>query len=492
MNKGIKSSIAVAASLLLASIASANDETPKQALKTNYQLIYNKSPKSVDSVTDMFKEGMFYGRLRSNTFYYGWEKETATQDNHLISGLGGSLIYKTATLSGFDFTVGMYYSQGFFNDTQDPAALIKSGKDMISRHDFTNGGSKSMAVLGQAYISYKGIPKTEISVGRQIVETFYTATNDGKMIPNTFEGVVAQTKAVPSTDIKLAYLSKQKLRDHTDFHAVLMYGDSASSSSINPQWTENDDSAMHKGLSYTRLKAAGKPTDAPLITGDLHNKSIDNLKLDASFYVVPELISEAMAEVNYKVKMDGFSLTPGVRYIKQFDNGAGKVGGAAYSGSLAGLSGASGGYKNADSLDSQMVGARLVANYDIFKLNLGYTQVMDEADLITPWRGFPTGGYTRSMARFNWIANTKSYRAELSINGNKKGVYKDIFTQLSFLHTDADESKGQYDENYYYLGFVQNLPMMQDLQWRIRLGYADTKKVNADTLDARFEINYLF
>jgi len=34
--------------------------------------------------------------------------------------------------------------------------------------------------------------------------------------------------------------------------------------------------------------------------------------------------------------MGKFSLAPGVRYIKQFDDGAGKVGGAAYSGSLAG------------------------------------------------------------------------------------------------------------------------------------------------------------
>lgn len=492
MKRAIKLSAVITATLLMTTLTSASEDLPKHSLKGNYQLSYNKTPGSVDNFVDMFKEGMVYGRLRSNTFYYAWEKETTTQDTHLISGLGGSLVYKTATFADVNLNVGFYYSQGFFNDTKDPASLLKSGKDIISRHDFTNGGPKSMAVLGQAYVGYKGIPKTEIDVGRQIVDTFYTASNDGKMIPNTFDGVVVQTKALPSTDITLAYLSEQKLRDHTDSHAVLMYGDSASSSSTNPSWTENDDSAMHKGLSYTRLKAAGKPTNAPLITGDFKNKSVENLTLNASFYAVPELVSEAMAEANYKVKMGDLSLTPGFRYIKQFDNGAGKVGGAAYSGTLAGLSGASGGYKKADSLESQMIGARIVANYDIFKLNLGYTQVMDEADLITPWRGFPTGGYTRSMARFNWIANTKSYRAELSVNPNKLGIYKKLFVQLSVLHTDADESKGQYDENYYYAGLTQNLPFMPELQWRIRAGYADTKKVDADNFDGRFEINYLF
>lgn len=485
MNKNNKLSVAIVATLLLTSFASANDETSKQSLKTNYQLIYNKSPKSVDSFVDMFKGGMFYGRLRSNTFYWNWEKESATQYNHTTSGLGGSLVYKSATYADIDFTAGMYYSRGFFSVKNNDVARFKAGGDVLSRFDYSNSGSKDMVVLGQAYISYKGIPKTELSVGRQLVETFYTKSNDSKMIPNTFDGVVLKSKAIPDTAFDVAYLTAQKLRAHTDTHSVLMYGDAASASSTNPQWSENDDSAMHKGLTYTALKAAGKPTDAPLIVTDIHNKSIPNLSFDGAYYAVPELISEAMGELNYKVKMGSFALTPGVRYIKQFDNGAGKVGGAAYDGTTTG-------YKDPTSLDSQMIAARLVGTYDIFKLNLGYSQIMDEADLITPWRGFPTAGYTRSMARYNWVANTKSYRAELSINGNKKGIYKDIFTQISFLHTDSDESKGQYDENYYYLGFVQNIPSLVDLQWRLRLGYADTKKADADNLDARFEINYLF
>jgi hypothetical protein len=181
-----------------------------------------------------------------------------------------------------------------------------------------------------------------------------------------------------------------------------------------------------------------------------------------------------------------------MRYIKQIDNGAGAIGGAAYSGSLAGVSGASGGYNNADSLDSQMIAARLVAKYSNYKLNLGYSKVFDEADLITPWRGFPTSGYTRSMARYNWKANTQSYRIELVRNANKTGLYKNLFIQMSILHTDADEDKGNYDENYYYVGFVQNIPSLQDMQVRLRLGYNDTDKVGSDSLDSRFEINYLF
>ena len=486
MNKRETLGNMITAALLVVSVSYADENIEsKRTLKTNYQEVYNKTPGSAENLADMFKEGMFYGRLRSNTFYYDWEKETDTQNSHLISGLGGSLIYKSASFADIDFTAGLYYSKAFFDEDDDPVNRLKPGKDVLSRYDYANGGSKSMSVLGQAYVRYKGVPGTEFSLGRQLVETFYTKSNDTKMIPNTFDSLVMQTKILPKTKVTLGYLAKQKLRDHTENHSVLAYGDESSSSLLNPAWSENDDSAMHKGLTYTALTAAGKDTDAPLIVGDIKNRSIENLSLDFSFYKVPELLSEIMAEANYKISLNSFSLTPGIRYIKQFDNGAGAVGGAAYDGMPTG-------YKDPTSLDSQMIAMRLVGSYDAYKLNLGYSQVFDEADLVTPWRGFPTAGYTRSMARYNWMANTKSYRAELTINGNKTGLYKDTFMQFSVLHTDADEKKGQFDENYYYAGFVQNLPFMQDLQWRLRLGYADTKKVDADNLDARFELNYLF
>ncbi|MBW6488246.1 OprD family outer membrane porin [Sulfurimonas sp.] len=486
MKINTKFSTAAVVVLLAASALNADESLSKHTLKSNYQVNYNIKPKSVDNLADMFQEGILYGRLRSNTFLYDWEKETASQNSHIITAIGGSLIYRTATLGGVDFTAGLYYSKAFFDEDDDPVARLKPGRDLLSRYDFATSGDKSMTLLGQAFISYKGLSKTDIRLGRQLVETFYTKSSDTKMIPNTFEGIVIDNKTLSQTSLKIAYLTKQKQRDHTSSHSVLMYDDSdTANQSI---WNANDDSAMHKGLLYTALKAAGKDTDAPLITGDIQNKSVENLTINASFYNVPELLSQAMGELNYKMKFDGFTLTPGVRYIQQFDDKAGEIGGASLRGKVASNTG----YKEIDSLDSKMIAARLVGNYENFKLNLGYSQVFDEADLVTPWQGFPTAGYTRSMARLNWIANTKSYRAELMINGNQAGAYKDIVTQLSILHADADESKGEFDENFYYVGFIQNIPSFIDLQWRIRLGYTDTKKVDSDSVDGRFEVNYLF
>jgi len=477
--------MSIATMLLLTSNVNANETAPKQALKSNYQLINRDKPKTVDTFVEMFKAGQFFGRLRSNTFSYTWEKESAKHKNYLISGLGGSLTYQSAKYNDFTFGVGLYYSHAFFNDSKYPITTISKGKDVLNRYDYVNTGNKNMAVLGQAYINYSGIKNTNIRIGRQLVETFYTKSNDTKMIPNTFDGIVVANKSLPNTSMKLAYLVKQKLRDHTQTNSILMYGDANASSSLHPQWSENDDSAMHKGLTYTKLKAYGAENE-PLITGDVHNKSIKNLKADFSFYYVPKLLSEAMGELNYQINLDGFSVTPGVRYIQQIDDKAGKIGGAAYNNKATSLAG----YKDSNSLDSQMIAARVVLKIQNYKVNLGYSKVFDKADLITPWRGFPTAGYTRSMARYNWQANTKSYRVEVIRSATKTGIYKDTFIQASILHTDADEKKGYFDENYYYIGFVQN--PLNNFQWRLRLGYQDTKQADADGLDSRLEFNYLF
>jgi len=480
------------ASLALLIVPAFAGTLPKQALKTNGIVLHHREPGTTETFAGMFGEGLFYGRLRSNNFYFRWKTEDEKHAIHYIGAVGGSFVFDSARYRGFDFGVGFYGSQAFFNENDDPVAAIKPGKDTLSRYDFVNTDSKAMAVIGQAWLRYTAAAG-QLTFGRQLVESFYAKSNDTKMIPNTFDGLTAATEALPDTKLSLGWYYEQKLRDHTQSHAVLMYGDANSSSHRMPQWSENDDSAMHRGLTYTALRAAGKPTDAPLILGDLRNTSIDRLRIDAAFYVVPELLSQVMGELNYTFDTPwGFTLAPGARYIRQFDLGAGEVGGASYTGDATG-------YTDPDSLESQMVGLRLVADTGFYRVNLAFTRVFDEADLVTPWRGFPTSGYTRSMGIYNWRANTSSYRIELKRSANGTGVYRDLFIQASLLYVDTDEGKktGYHmsDEIYPYIGFVQNLPSLPALQWKLRLGYAmftDSETSDYDYLDSRFELNYLF
>jgi len=487
MNYKKTASTLLLTSLLSTLLVAQSNENKTHTLKNNGTLIYAPQ-QSADSFHDMFTKGNIYGRLRSNNFYFNYTKEDASHDTQLVGSLGASFIFKSASYHHFDATLGLYASQAFFNDATDPIYSLKSSKDTLSRYNYANTGSKSMSVIGQANIGYS-YSQTKLIVGRQLVETFYTKSNDTKMIPNTFDGAVIHSKDLKDTQLTLAYLQKQKLRDHTDAHSVLMYGDENLSSHRYPQWSQNDDGAMHRGLTYSALKTADKPTDAPLIVLDAQNSSLQNTKLNFSSYLVPELLSQIMAEVNYKLQLNGFSITTGMRYIQQFDNGAGKVGGASLY--KIGLDG----YKDANSLDGGMLGARIVTKFRDYKINLAYTGTFDKADLVTPWRGFPTAGYTRSMGMYNWRANVKSYRLELVKGANAKGIYTTPFIQTSVLYIDGDQSKAETESLFYYAGLIQNLPAMPQLQYRLRLGWRDfigDSSSVSDYLDSRFELNYLF
>ena len=493
--KMIKISAVAALTCALALSANADESKPKRELKNNMMVVTNVTPAAVDNIADAFTEGTFYGRLRMNSFRWDWKEDANNEDNKAF-GVGGSMTYKTAPFAGVSATAGLYYANSPFSSLrQDNAAIgdTKAGKDTFSRYNVKTTGDWSMATLAEAYIQYD-ISKTTFKAGRQIFESFLTKSNDTKMIPNTFMGYVLETKEIPKTTIRAAYFTEQKLRDHTTFHDPLTFKDAAGES-----WNNNDDSAIHKGITFANLTAAGEDTNNALIVADLRNKSIDNLQIDLTYGAVPDLISNFTAELNYKIDLGGkLSLTPGVRHMQQFDDGAGKVGGASLSGKVNATNAA--GYKDGDSLDSSLTMARLVLTDGIFKAQVGYSAVADEGDIVAPWRGFPTGGYTRAMAQYNWRANTKTTAAEVHYNFGKAGIVPGFQAMARYAMQDFDEAKQgdggvQADSNILHIDLNQRVTPA--LYAKLRLGLVDADaRTNGKDQDSyneyRFELNYLF
>ena len=501
MKKKKMIALGVSVSLVAAGmVATANAQQQKRTLKNNMTEVYNILPKPVDSLVEAFPKGMVYGRLRANFFTYHWDDEiTGKQKNNYANGIGGSLIYKTAPFKGFSATVGLYTSQNPFNDLnmdKIDVKYAKSGKDTFDRHRIKDNGAYDgdwgMTSLAQAYLQYD-IGKTEFKVGRQIYESFLTKSNDTKMIPNTFQGVSVIVRDLPGTMFTAAYFNRQKLRDHTGFHDVIAYDG----------WNENDDSAINKGLTTARLEAHGID-DTKLIVVGLANKSIRNLKVDAWLTSVPDLFWSGMVEANYTIHLaGGWSVTPGLRYMDQLDTGAGKIGGAALNGSLAGLSGSAKGYDDAGSVDGSLVGGRLVIKKGNGKLRVGYTAVADDADLIAPWRGFPTSGYTRSMGQYNWDANTKSWMIAAAYDFDKAGIIPGFRTAVDYTVMDYDETKellggiSKTDREAYHIDMWERINAVPGLEVKVRFS-----RINADNrlsngtdpsyYEARFEMNYLF
>ncbi|MGE0737697.1 OprD family outer membrane porin [Sulfurimonas sp.] len=498
--KRIKISTAVAtAVLLLTTTVSAEDAKPKRTLKPNMNEVYNTLPTSVDNFADAFTKGMVYGHLRTNVFRWDWDSpDNATNADNKAFGVGGSIIYKTAPLYGISATAGLYYSNSPFSGLREDNAdvgFVKSGKDTFSRYDVKTEGDWEMVVLAQSYLQYD-VAKTSLKYGRQFFESALTASNDTKMIPNAFEGLSVESKDLPKTTLKAAFFTAQKLRDHTTFHDVITFKDSSGNS-----WNGNDDSGAHKGLSYDNFNKAGEDTEHDLVVAALSNASIENLKLDFTYTAVPEVLSSAIAEINYKINLGGgYTLTPGFRYMEQFDNGGGEIGGASLSGKLAGsTSAAAYGYQEGNTLDGSAWMARLVLGQGPLTLLVGYSDVADEADLVAPWRGFPTGGYTRAMAQLNWVANTQSTMLEAKYDFGKANILKGFKTLARYVIQDFDEAKQSAgaiaDNKMIHIDLVQQLTPQLDARVRFGNVNADNRLDGSDKdsySEYRFEINYLF
>jgi len=485
----------------------ANADKAKQTLQANYMVNYEILPAEVDSLRDIFTEGMIYGRLRSNWFFYQYENENIAkgQENQNILGLGGNLIYKTAPYAGFSATAGLYYTSagtGLDNQPSDVGNL-KAGRDVIERYNAVNGKGKSYAVLAQSYLQYES-DGLKLRYGREVFNSFYTKSNDSKMIPNTFEGFTLESKEFKKTRIRAAYLTRQKLRNHDNFHSVIMYDDRTSEQAgVNePSWYENDDSAIHQGLNYTNFLKHGQDMNPALMVLDGYTRSIleTDMKVSASSMYIKDLFYSAMLELNYSFDLgNGYRLTPGVRYVQQFDDGAGKIGGAALTGKAAtdedgGNALARAAYSDPDSVDTYMTAARLTLKKNAAEIGLGYTNIADKADFITPWRGFVTSGYTREMARYNWVANTETWRLRGSFDFGKANIISGLRTYMSFTQENYDEEKKpNADANIYYFGLIKDVEKVPNMSFRLRTEYVEQTAANTnDHTELRMELNYLF
>jgi len=476
--KKIKYSLVLLSSLVLSSSLHATLKSDKVTLKNNMQVKYTKTPESVNTLSEAFSEGLFYGRFRTNTFYWAWDKK----ENNKAMGIGASLVYKTAPLNGISATIAGYTTQNpaWYRMDASKASKVKAGKDTFSRYRLSRSDDYGMTVLGQAYIQ-ADVAKTTIKIGRFMHESVFTKSNDTKMIPNTFDGVSLTSKDIDKTTLSLAYIAKQKLRDHTTSHDVIAVDG----------WTQNDDSASNKNLTISRVGGDNK-----LIIASITNKSIKNLKTTVSYAVVPSVVSNLTLEAHYTINAtDNFKIIPGIRYMKQFDNLNANY-------NVANLKAKNDGYTNPNSLESYLVAARIDFKTGAFLGRLGYSYIADKADIVAPWRGFPTGGFTRAMAQYNWYANTRTYMIRAGYDFGKAGMIDGFSLMARYAIQDFDDKKPgvSSDNNILHIDARQNIGKNTQLKVRVGLSDAksDTKDMNGNTKtdwsynEYRVELNYLF
>lgn len=457
----------------------------KRELKGNRTLVYEVVPDEVESLGQVFEEGVFYGRLRTNLFYWDWDNESAGKDNYAL-GVGGSLIYRTARLHGFAVNAGIYTAQNLFirMDRED-IGFLKAGKDALSRNEVRLKDNYGFTVLGEANIDFSD-DRFGIVAGRQLFESVYTKSNDTKMVPNTFDGVSLRAQLADGHTVRFAFFDKQKLRDHLGAHDVITFRDEFG----NP-WANQDDAAVHKGLSYDRLRAAGLGVKHDLFLAHYAGRFAGGWKLDLTGLAVPDLFSGFTVEVNRAWEVGQWKITPGIRLMKQIDEDAGRVGGASLSGNVNRLN--PGGYDDPENADGGLIAVRLVLAPEggVQEWLIGFSQVADDADLIAPWRGFPTGGYTRAMGQYNWRADTRSAMVQWKWNLGKAGLVKGLSSNVRFAMMDFDEAKGLTDRTLVHVDLTYVPPSVKNLEFKVRAAVIEDEG-STSYGDYRFETNFLF
>jgi len=466
-------------------------QTPiKQKIKCNMTIKYKQIPEEVETFQEFLKSGMFYGRIRMNSFIFDNDNEG---EDHLALGIGGSLIYKSATYKNLSFTSGFYLSQNMFHENKKMIPFYRAGKDTFSRYNLATKGSHTLSSFAQNYVLYKK-NNYKIKVGHFFMESTLLKSNDTKMIPNSFEGIHLSSWAFPKTKIQTAYITKQKLRDHEFFHHVLAY-DSSQEDSYS-QWRENDDGAMHRGLTLSKLKIKG--IQDRIILFEAKNKSIKRTTLNVGLTSVPNLISTLHLEGKYTFKINRkFKIKPSLRYLHQFDHGAGEIAGSNLRNNTIG-------YKTPNSLASALIATRIDFIKGAGSLRLGYSKISDKGDLLTPWRSFPTAGYTRAMGQNNWYANTETFMLRADYDFSKAKLIDGFRVMSRYSKQNFDDNKPgvSSDSNVLTVDFVKRYSNHPNFLTKIRTAFIkeDHKiqnqdgsyKKNPSYNEIRLEMNYLF
>ena len=463
--------------------------TIKHKLNCNMTVKYKKTPKNVDNLSDFINEGIFYGRIRINNFKFD---NIDNDKDFFISGIGGSLVYKSAYFNNIGLTAGLYSSQNLGDKEQGLAADYRSGKDVLNRYEVANNNNFGITSLAQIYAEYR-TSKNQLKVGRFPLETLLLKSNDTKMIPNTFEGVYLKNRSISKTSLRTAYIKKQKLRDHNSFHHVLAYGDDPTDSYA--KWTQNDDGAMHRGLTVSKLKNKNIKDEIFLI--EAKNHTVNNLTLNLNYTHLPELLSYFIFDSKYKINLDDFRIIPAIRYMQQFDNGAGAIGGSNLKNNTIA-------YSDIKSLKAALIAARLDIIKNAASLRLGYSKTSDNGDFVTPWRGFPTSGYTRAMSQNNWYANTEAYMLRLDYDFSKADVFSGWRGMMRYVIQDFDDSKAgvQADSRVLTFDIVKRFKALPNFQTKLRAAFVngETDTIAKDNSikkdpsynEVRLELNYLF
>jgi len=256
--------------------------------------------KEAATVSEAFKEGTVGGQIRAGYIYVN--PDITSLPHYYTTALGGQLKYETAAYYGLSLGAAFYTSH---------AVMGLSGDREEGKFNEEMADDGHYDLLAEAYINYRR-ESFNLRIGRQQIDTPYADSDDIRMTPNTFEGIVANYEMGNITFLG-AWLTKWQGPDAAYGFEDLIKGEEGVA--IMAATYSRDD--LEGGLWYYHTDGT-----ADIIYGDIADsfKLSENLSLKGSLQAahqhevnhsgIEATLLGAMAELSYK------GLTLGLAYDK--------------------------------------------------------------------------------------------------------------------------------------------------------------------------------
>ncbi len=178
-----------------------------QEISEKPEMYKGKQAQTVDSTSllSAFKRGSFNGHFRY--FLMGTQNEEGL-NNYYANAAGGGLRYETATFHGLQFAVSGFYT---FNIGSSNLGRADSLTGQFNRYEIAlfdvedAYNKKDIDRLEELYIKYN-YQKSEIVIGRQLINTPFINLQDGRMRPTGVEGIWFEMNEIKKTKIEGGWL----------------------------------------------------------------------------------------------------------------------------------------------------------------------------------------------------------------------------------------------------------------------------------------------
>ena len=311
-----KTVLSLATTFFIAAVSYASADTNAA------QRIAESSASSSNSLADAFKNGKVSGQIRAGYLYADPEFE-----GHLspyATALGGQLKFETDKWYGFDIGAAFYTSHAI-----TPWSGNKSDGEF---NDELTSAAGYYDLLAEAYLDYT-YENFKVRGGRQLIDTPYADSDDIRMTPNTFEGVLA-TYAYDKFTVIGAYLTRWQGPDAGVYEFIDLLEDGDGIAMLAATYEQEDLEAnlwyYHAdkiaNIFYGDTTYSYKLGDVTTLKGSLQigdQSEIDNSGIDGMIY-------GAMAELDYagltlSIAYDRLKVDEDKEYFGGFGGGVGFV-----------------------------------------------------------------------------------------------------------------------------------------------------------------------